>query len=173
MSRKFDSSPARLEVSSWAAPKATVHSDAELAVDLVAHHDLQAEPLGQVVHATALVKPVREVLMLTAVAEPPSTSRVTSAGVGTDSSAMKGTSSCWTSQRRPSTSSAGHSSSAKVRPEVGHVLHRAGGLRRGPAAVAVDVQLDAVAESLAQGADDGGVEGEGRRPTFTLKVVMP
>ena len=53
MSRKLDSSPARREVSSKAAPKATAHSDAELAVDLVAHHDLDAQALGEVVDALA------------------------------------------------------------------------------------------------------------------------
>ena len=49
------------------------------------------------------------------VAAPASSSRVTSAGVGTLSSAYIGMGECWTSQRRPSTSSAGQSSSAKAR----------------------------------------------------------
>ncbi len=50
------------------------------------------------------------------VAAPASSSRVTSAAVGTLSSAYIGMGERSTSHRRPSTSSAGHSSSAKLSP---------------------------------------------------------
>ena len=46
MSRKLDSSPARVEVSRYAEPKATAHADPDLAVDLVAEDDLDAQPLA-------------------------------------------------------------------------------------------------------------------------------
>ena len=50
MSRKLDSSPARREVQLVGGAEGDRARGAELAVDLVAHHDLQAEALGQVVH---------------------------------------------------------------------------------------------------------------------------
>ena len=53
MSRKLDSSPARREVSRYAGAEGDGARRPELAVDLVAHDDLDAEPLAQVVHPLA------------------------------------------------------------------------------------------------------------------------
>jgi Transposase len=76
-------------------------------------------PVGIETDRGLLVAALREtgrvIYPINPLAELPSTSRVTSARVGTDSSAMNGTSSRSTSHRRPSTSSAGHNSSAKSR----------------------------------------------------------
>ena len=111
--------------------------------------------------------------MLTAVADPPSTSRVTSAGVGTDSSATNGTSSLPTSQRRPSTSSAGHSSSANDRPRsaISFMAHSD--------SAAVQPLLPSTYSSTSspkrsRSARTTAVSRDtGRRPTLTLKVEMP
>src|SRR6185312_5295707 len=140
---------------------------ADLPVDLVAHHDLQAQALREVVH------PLRAVLILIAVADLPSTSRVTSAGVGTDSSAMNGTSRCSTSQRRPITSSAGHNSSANNRSRSAISF-----MARNDSD-AVQPRLPSTYSSTAppnrsRNARTTAVSNDtGRRPTLTLNVVMP
>lgn len=116
---------------------------------------------------------MRAVLMLMAVAEPPSSSRVTSAARVALSSAMNRTGLCATSQRRPSTSSAGQSSSAKVSPRS--AISR----RARTASEAVQPRLPSMYRSTsgpsasrsARQAVTSSVYG--CRPTFTLKVVMP
>ena len=119
------------------------------------------------------VKPVRATLMLTAVAEPPSTSRVTSAGVTALSSAMNGTRHCCTSQRRPSTSSAGHSSSAKVSPRSSiSAIARADSEADQPRLPSTYSSTSS--PSPTRSARTTAVSRvTGRRPTFTLNVVMP
>ena len=104
------------------------------------------------------VNPVRAVLMLMAVAAPESTSRVTSAGVTADSSATNGMGHCWTNQRRPSTSSAGTKLLGERQPQAAHLVKGPRGIRGRPAAVTVDIQLDAVAEAFPQRPDHGGIQ---------------
>ncbi len=82
MSRKFDSSPARREVSWYAAPKATVHAVPTWPSIWLPITTSRPRPSARWCTRCEPVKPVRAVLMLIAVADPPSTSRVTSAGVG-------------------------------------------------------------------------------------------
>ena len=97
-----------------------------------------------------MVKPVRAVLMLIALAAPPSSSRVTSAAVGTDSSAMNGTSALLDQPPSPEHVVGGTQFLGEQQVEVGHLRRARTDSDGGPAAVAVDVQLDRVTESLAQ-----------------------
>ena len=176
MSRKLESSPARREVSSKAAPKATAARGADLSVDLVAHHDLDAEALALVRgSAASTVNPVRAVLMLMPLAAPPSSSRVTSPGRGgalvgddRDRAVLDQPAAAEHVVGRAQLLGEACRSRSAIAPQ------RAGRLGGGPAAVAVDVELDVGAERLAQRAAGGDVERRsGRRPTFTLNVVIP
>ena len=115
MSRKLESSPARREVSRWAAPNVTLHAVPSWPSIWLPMTTSTPMPSHWCRIRCDVENPVRAVLMLIMVAEPPSSSRVTSPGVVALSSATVGTVVCETSQRRPSTSSAGQSSSARVR----------------------------------------------------------
>ena len=53
MSRKLDSSPARREVSWIRRTEGDGAGAADLTVDLVAHHDFEAQALGQMVARVA------------------------------------------------------------------------------------------------------------------------
>ena len=169
MSRKLDSSPARREVSSIGRAEGDGAGGADLTVDLVAHHHFEAQAFGEMVNPLGAGESGARRLDADRggrLAE--HFARDVGGGRHRFVGDERHVEPFSTSQRRPSTSSAGHSSSAKSRSRSAISCMARNDSDARPAAVAVDVQLDRVAEALPQRAHDRGVQRD--RPAAHLHL---
>ena len=116
MSRKLDSSPARREVASKAAPKVTVAREPTWVSIWLPMVTSTPRPVHRPRISCASVKPERAVLMQMALQPPESSSREASPAVGTDSSPTTGMGDFSTRRRRLIVSFASHGSSSRLRP---------------------------------------------------------
>ena len=144
---------------------------ADLAVDLVAHHDFQPQTLGQVVDALGGGEPGARGLDADRGGGP---AQHLAGDVGGRRNRLVGDERHVEPFHEPPAAEhvvGGAQLFGEEQVEVGHLLHGPQRLGRGPSAVAVDVQLDRIAEAVPQGTHDRGVQRHGTSADLDLEDV--